>query len=70
MELRPFKGQQVQGYAGHYINENIAKGYYDITDVMRAWKNSPDHCAAMMHPLNVEMGAYRYNGYWVQEFGH
>ncbi|MCR8558998.1 CAP domain-containing protein [Mucilaginibacter sp. BJC16-A38] len=58
------------GYTGQYVGENIAEGYATIGDVMLAWEKSDDHCKAMMDPLYIEMGAYSYNGYWVQEFGH
>ncbi len=57
------------GYTGMYVGENIAKGYTNIGSVMQGWKNSSDHCKAMMDSLYIEMGAYSYNGYWVQEFG-
>jgi len=66
----PIQRAIAAGYTGQYIGENIGKGYGNIGDVMRAWKNSEDHCKAMMDPLYIEIGAYSYNGYWVQEFGH
>ncbi len=58
------------GYTGNTIEENIAKGYSNIGSVMAGWKASEDHCKAMMDPMSIEMGAYAYNSYWVQEFGH
>lgn len=66
----PIQRATNEGYTGQYVGENIARGYNTIGDVMRAWKNSEDHCKAMMDPLYIEMGAYSYNGFWVQEFGH
>ncbi|QEC77497.1 CAP domain-containing protein [Mucilaginibacter ginsenosidivorax] len=65
----PIQRAIAAGYTGQYIGENIAKGYTTIGQVMQAWKKSDDHCKAMMDTLYVEMGAYSYNGYWVQEFG-
>jgi hypothetical protein len=65
----PIQRAIVAGYTGQYVGENIAKGYTTIGQVMQAWKKSDDHCKAMMDTLYVEMGAYSYNGYWVQEFG-
>jgi uncharacterized protein YkwD len=66
----PIQRALAAGYAGQYIGENIAREYDNITDVINAWKVSEDHCKAMMDPLYIEMGAYSYNGYWVQEFGY
>ena len=57
------------GFTGQYVGENIAEGYNTTGAVMLAWKNSPEHCEAMMDTLYVEMGAYSYNGYWVEDFG-
>ena len=57
------------GYTGNYVGENIARGYMSVQDVMAGWKNSEDHCKAMMDTLYGEMGAARLNDYWVQEFG-
>lgn len=57
------------GFTGSYIGENIGQGYNDVEQVMTAWKNSQDHCMAMMDSTYVELGAARYNNIWVQEFG-
>jgi uncharacterized protein YkwD len=65
----PIQRAQALGYSGDYVGENIARGYQNMTDVMNAWKNSPDHCQAMMDTLYKEMGAARLNDYWDQEFG-
>jgi len=65
----PIQRAIAAGYTGQYVGENIAKGYTTIGQAMQAWKKSDDHCKAMMDTLYVEMGAYSYNGYWVQEFG-
>jgi uncharacterized protein YkwD len=65
----PVQRAQELGYTGDYVGENIARGYNSAEDVMNAWKNSPDHCMAMMDSLYKEMGAARLNDYWDQEFG-
>jgi uncharacterized protein YkwD len=57
------------GYQGNTVGENIGRGYTNSATVMAAWKASENHCRAMMEPIYVEMGAYSYGGYWVQEFG-
>ena len=57
------------GYTGNYVGENIAMAYYTIPAVMEAWKQSEEHCKAMMDTLYKEMGAAETHGYWTQEFG-
>ena len=57
------------GYAGNYVGENIARGYFSLRQVMDAWKNSESHCTAMMDSLYYEMGAAQASDYWDQEFG-
>jgi len=65
----PIQRAQTAGYTGTSILENIAEGYYNLTDVINGWKQSEDHCRAMMDSSSTEMGAARANQYWVQEFG-
>jgi uncharacterized protein YkwD len=65
----PIQRAQDLGYTGDYVGENIARGYNSVEEVMGAWKNSADHCQAMMDSLYKEMGAARLNDYWDQEFG-
>jgi uncharacterized protein YkwD len=65
----PIQRAQQAGYTGSYVGENIAKGYTTIGDVMLGWQQSEAHCRAMMDTLYKEMGAGRYDTYWVQEFG-
>ena len=65
----PVQRAQELGYTGDYVGENIARGYNSVEDVMDAFKNSQDHCQAMMDSLYKEMGAARLNDYWDQEFG-
>ena len=57
------------GYSGDYIGENIARGYISLPAVMQAWKNSEDHCKALMDSTYSAMGAARDGDYWDQEFG-
>ena len=68
--VSPIQRASAQGYQGTTVLENIGKGYLTIGAVMTAWRASEGHCKAMMNPASVEMGAYSYNGYWVQEFGN
>jgi len=65
----PIQRAQEAGYTGMYIGENIGSGYNTVQQVMDAWKKSEDHCKAMMDSLYTELGAARYNTFWVQEFG-
>ena len=65
----PVQRAQELGYSGDYVGENIARGFASANQVMTAWKESPDHCQAMMDSLYKEMGAARLNDYWDQEFG-
>ena len=65
----PIQRAQETGYAGMYIGENIGSGYNNVQQVMDAWKKSEEHCKAMMDSLYTELGAARYNTFWVQEFG-
>ena len=65
----PVQRAMQAGYQGTTVLENIGKGYKDIGAVLSAWKASESHCKAMMDSASVEMGAYSYNGFWVQEFG-
>lgn len=66
----PIQRVAAAGYKGSTVLENIGRGYKNTADVMAAWKLSESHCKAMMSPESVEMGAYSFNGFWVQEFGH
>lgn len=48
--------------------ENIADGYESAKEVFDAWMASPGHCKNIMGDYK-EMGVYRVNDYWVQDFG-
>lgn len=65
----PIQRAQEAGYPGMYVGENIAKGYTSLDEAMKAWQQSEEHCKAMMDTLYIQLGAYYYHGYWVQEFG-
>jgi uncharacterized protein YkwD len=65
----PIQRAQEAGYMGMYIGENIGSGYHNVQQIMDAWKKSEGHCKAMMDSMYIELGAARYNTFWVQEFG-
>ncbi len=63
------------GYDWYTYGENIAAGYGDAQAAMDAWTSSPGHCANLMNPNFMEMGAAMgsdpdstYGIYWTQDF--
>jgi len=68
---------EAHGYTNYKIvGENIAGGQQSIDEVMRAWLNSPKHCANIMNPQYKEVGIAivtnpnsEYGIYWTQNFG-
>jgi uncharacterized protein YkwD len=66
---------QAEGYRLRLTGENIAFGPETAAEVVAGWLGSPGHCANMMDPRFVDMGAAVAKGrkrghfYWVQEFG-
>ena len=56
------------GYDWRGWGENIALGHTSIDSVMKAWINSPEHCANIMNPNWKEMGVSEFNMYWTQVF--
>ncbi len=52
-----------------WTGENLAKGQTGITQVFRAWMNSPAHRAAILHPAFTDIGIGIRSRYWVQHFG-
>lgn len=59
-------------YNWQSYGENIYRtGGYSATeeDVIKAWKESPGHCANLMGRYFKEMGIAKYNDYWTQVFG-
>jgi len=65
----PIQRAMQLGYSGQYVVENIAKGYTKSSFVVNAWKNSDDHCKAMMDSSHIEMGVSEFGNYWVLELG-
>jgi len=65
------------GYVEYNIlGENIAGGQKNIEEVMKAWLNSPKHCANIMNNDFKEIGVAvvieegsEYGIYWTQNFG-
>lgn len=57
------------GYNWSYLSENIAVGFDSISELMRAWMESPGHCKNIMSPQAVQMGVAKKGNYWVQDFG-
>ncbi len=71
----PSQRARAAGYRGG-TGENIAAGYGSVARTMRAWLNSPGHCANIMSRSYKHLGiGYAYNAssdyrdYWVQDFG-
>jgi len=68
---------EAHGYVNYKIvGENIAGGQQSIDEVMKAWLNSPKHCANIMNPRYKEVGIAivtksdsEYGIYWTQNFG-
>jgi len=65
-----------QGYQWRQVGENIAAGQGTAEQAVSAWLSSPPHCANLMKPEFVDMGAaYAVNPnsdstiYWTQVFG-
>jgi len=63
------------GYNWSAVGENIAAGQPTIDVVMKAWLDSPGHCANIMSASYMEIGAasYAVSGsdypiYWTQDF--
>jgi uncharacterized protein YkwD len=63
------------GYVWTAIGENIAADQPTIDIVMKAWLDSPGHCANIMSASHMEIGAasYAVSGsdypiYWTQDF--
>ncbi len=51
------------------VGENLARAEVPGSEVVDLWLASPGHCANVMHPGHVEMGAAGRDGYWTQVFG-
>ncbi|WP_428232589.1 CAP domain-containing protein [Flavobacterium sp.] len=57
------------GYTGKYVGEVIARNYNTPAEVVLGWKNSEDHCKAMMSGTYIEMGAGKSGNTWVANLG-
>jgi len=53
------------GYRWSALGENIASGFSDAKSTHNAWLNSANHCNNLMNKSFTEMGAARYQNYWV-----
>lgn len=65
----PIQRAAAAGYQGDYVGEDIARGYATTSEVVEAWKNSEEHCIAMMDTLYKEAGGGKYGTYWVLDLG-
>jgi uncharacterized protein YkwD len=65
----PIVRAQNTGYDGNYVGEVIARKFYNTKDVVEGWKQSEDHCRALMDSLYYEMGGARVSDYWVVDLG-
>lgn len=60
------------GYKWSSVGENLAAGYADIEGAVKAWVESPGHCAVLMNPRFTEIGLVvldgtptnTYRNYW------
>jgi uncharacterized protein YkwD len=65
------------GYRWRRVSENIASGQRTPAEAVSSWLDSPGHCANIMNPAFIDMGAaYAINpqnrnrtAYWTQMFG-
>lgn len=63
------------GYRGSVTAENIGAGQETVVQVMRAWRASPSHYAAMTDPRLRHVGfgyapaTGTYDSFWVQDYG-
>ena len=65
----PIQRAAAVGYTGKYVGEVIARNYSTSAEVVIGWKNSEDHCKAMMSNTYVEMGAGKSGNIWVANLG-
>lgn len=65
----PIQRASAVGYTGKYVGEVIARNYNSSAEVVIGWKNSEDHCKAMMSNIYVEMGAGKSGKIWVANLG-
>lgn len=65
----PISRAMAEGYGGGYVGETIARNYKTVKSVMLAWRESESHCRAIMDSIYFEIGAAKYNNYWVLKLG-
>lgn len=65
----PIQRAAAAGYTGKYVGEVIARNYTTAAEVVLGWKNSEDHCKAMMSNTYIEMGAGKSGNIWVANLG-
>lgn len=66
----PIQRAATLGYTGAYMGEVIARNYDSPAEVVQGWKNSPDHCKAIMGSTFIEMGAGKSGNIWVANLGN
>ena len=65
----PIQRAAAVNYTGKYVGEVIARNYSTSAEVVIGWKNSEEHCKAMMSNTYVEMGAGKSGNIWVANLG-
>ena len=65
----PIQRAAILGYPGTYVGEVIARNYETPEEVVKGWKNSTEHCKAMMSSTYTEMGAGKSGTIWVANLG-
>jgi len=65
----PIQRASTLGYTGNSVGEVIARNYDNPVEVVNGWKNSIDHCKAMMSSDYIEMGAGKSDKVWVANLG-
>ncbi|MCV9927887.1 CAP domain-containing protein [Flavobacterium sp. LS1R49] len=67
--ISPIQRAATAGYTGKYVGEVIARNYNTPAEVVIGWKNSQDHCKAMMSSTYIEMGTGKSGNIWVVNLG-
>ena len=65
----PIQRAATLGYSGTYVGEVIARNYKTPEEVVEGWKNSTEHCKAIMSSNYTEMGAGKTGAIWVTNLG-
>jgi uncharacterized protein YkwD len=56
------------GYNWSAVGENIGMGYNEISEVMKGWRESPDHCKQLMSSEVTDIAIAQNGTYWVANF--